>query len=38
MPTKLIGPANAVTTAASRLESTTSTMRNARMFTPMDCA
>ena len=34
MPTKEIGPANAVTQAASRLDSSTSTTENARTDTP----
>ena len=38
MPTKLMGPANAVTVAASKLDSKMSAMRNARMLTPMDRA
>ena len=38
IPTKEIGPAKAVTQALSTLESSTSTTRNARMFTPMFCA
>ena len=34
MPTKLMGPANAVTVAASRLDSKIRAMRNTRMLTP----
>ena len=37
-PTKLIGPANAVTQAERTPESRISAIRNARMFTPMFCA
>ena len=35
MPTKLMGPANAVTVAASKLDSKMSAMRKKRMFTPI---
>ena len=35
MPTKEIGPANAVTQAASTLDSRISSTRNTRMLTPM---
>ena len=38
MPTKDIGPANAVTHAESRLERSISATLSERMFTPMFCA
>ena len=38
MPTKEMGPANAVTQADRTLESKISAVRNARRWTPMFCA